>query len=152
MSVISNLEYLQRLYEIDDYEWLLTNIELLKQKHFDNLDLQNLIEELEDLGNEKKNAVESLFQQIIRYLLLYQYWQLEVSRNSRHWQAEIYGFRDQLNTKLTTNLRKHLTEERPNIYQRTLGYVQRKTNFQIDFPEECPYTFEEILNIDYLPN
>jgi hypothetical protein len=152
MSVISNLEYLQRLYEIDDYEWLLTNIELLKQKHFDDLDLQNLIEELEDLGNEKKNAVESLFQQIIRYLLLYQYWQLEVSRNSRHWQAEIYGFRDQLNTKLTTNLRKHLTEERPKIYQRALGYVQRKTNFQIDFPEECPYTFEEILNIDYLPN
>ncbi|MEY3331827.1 MAG: hypothetical protein RLZZ176_127 [Cyanobacteriota bacterium] len=152
MSVISNLEYLQRLYEIDDYEWLLTNIELLKQKHFDDLDLQNLIEELEDLGNEKKNAVESLFQQIIRHLLLYQYWQLEVSRNSRHWQAEIYGFRDQLNTKLTTNLRKHLTEERPKIYQRALGYVQRKTNFQIDFPEECPYTFEEILNIDYLPN
>ncbi len=152
MSVISNLEYLQRLYEIDDYEWLLTNIELLKQKHFDNLDLQNLIEELEDLGNEKKNTVESLFQQIIRHLLLYQYWQLEVSRNSGHWQAEIYGFRDQLNTKLTTNLCKHLTEERPNIYQRALGYVQRKTNFQIDFPEECPYTFEEILNIDYLPN
>ena len=69
MSVISNLEYLQRLHEIDDYEWLLTNIELLKQKHFDDLDLQNLIEELEDLGNEKKNAVESLFQQIIRHLL-----------------------------------------------------------------------------------
>ena len=88
---------------------------------------------------------------LLRYLL-YQYWQLEVSRNSGHWQAEIYGFRDQLNAKLTTNLRKYLTEERLKIYQRALGYVQRKTNFQIDFPEECPYTFEEILNIDYLPN
>ena len=29
---------------------------------------------------------------------------------------------------------------------------KEKRLFQIDFPEECPYTFEEILNIDYLPN
>ena len=35
MSVISNLEYLQRLYEIDDYEWLLTSI-AIKLKNISN--------------------------------------------------------------------------------------------------------------------
>jgi len=60
------------------------------------------------LGNEKKNAVESLLQQVIRHLLLYQYWNLEIERNSGHWQAEIYNFRDQLNSKLTSNLRSHI--------------------------------------------
>jgi hypothetical protein len=30
----------------------------LKQSRFDKLDLENLIEQLEDLDNEKKNAVE----------------------------------------------------------------------------------------------
>ncbi|WP_228371195.1 DUF29 family protein [Trichormus azollae] len=29
----------------------------MKQSHFDELDLENLIQELEDLDNEKKNAV-----------------------------------------------------------------------------------------------
>ncbi|MFB2645618.1 hypothetical protein ACE09Y_04990 [Raphidiopsis sp. BLCC-F218] len=37
---------LQKLHETDDYQWLLTNIKLL--------DLENLIEELTDLGNGKK--------------------------------------------------------------------------------------------------
>ncbi|MDD1421668.1 DUF29 domain-containing protein, partial [Dolichospermum sp. ST_sed1] len=117
---------------------------------FDEVDLENLIEELEDLGSEKKNAVESLLQQIIRHLLLYQYWTIEVERNSGHWQAEIYSFRDQLNAKLTTNLRNHLVEQRLKIYQRALGYVQRKTQFQVDFPEICPYSLEQLLDIDYL--
>ena len=48
---------LQQLYETDDYLWLLETIDLLKQGRFDEVDLENLIEELEDLGNEKKNAV-----------------------------------------------------------------------------------------------
>ncbi|MEA5620937.1 DUF29 domain-containing protein [Cronbergia sp. UHCC 0137] len=148
MTVTINL---QQLYNADDYQWLLATIDLLKQNRFDELDLGNLIEELEDLGNERKNAVESLLQQIIRHLLLYQYWQNEIDRNSGHWQAEIYGFRDQLNAKITTNLRNHLIEQRLKIYARALGYVQRKTNYQVDFPTECPYSFEQLLDINYLP-
>jgi hypothetical protein len=122
----------------------------LKNRQFDQLDLENLIEELTDLGNEKKNAVESLLQQIIRHLLLYQYWNVEIERNSGHWQAEIYNFRDQLNSKLTGNLRSHLVAEMPKIYQRALGYVQRKTNYRIDFPRESPYSLEQLLDINYL--
>ena len=53
---------LQQLHETDDYQWLLTNIKLLKNRQFDQLDLENLIEELTDLGNEKKNAVRSLLE------------------------------------------------------------------------------------------
>lgn len=152
---IGNLEDLglgdlQQLHETDDYQWLLTNIKLLRNKQFDQLDLENLIEELTDLGNEKKNAVESLLQQVIRHLLLYQYWHVEIERNSGHWQAEIYNFRDQVNSKLTSNLRSHLVAEMPKIYQRALGYVQRKTNHQIDFPRESPYSLEQLLDINYL--
>ena len=128
----------------------MTNIKLLKNRQFDQLDLENLIEELTDLGNEKKNAVESLLQQIIRHLLLYQYWNVEIERNSGHWQAEIYNFRDQLNSKLTVNLRSNLVAEMPKIYQRALGYVQRKTNYRIDFLRESPYSLEQLLDINYL--
>ncbi len=55
MTVTTNL---QQLYETDDHLWLLQTIEFLKQNRFDELDLENLIEELKDLDNEKKNAVE----------------------------------------------------------------------------------------------
>jgi hypothetical protein len=152
MSVISNLEYLQQLYEIDDYEWLLTNIELLKQGKFNDVDLENLIEELADLGNEKKNAVASLLEQIIRHLLLYQYWTEETEINGHHWQAEIVSFRNQLKRRLTGNLRNYLSEEMLDIYADALKFVEVKTKFKVDFPQECPYTLEQLLNVDFLGN
>ncbi|OSO89386.1 hypothetical protein B7O87_11930 [Cylindrospermopsis raciborskii CENA303] len=140
---------LQQLYETDDYQWLLTNIKLLKNRQFDQLDLENLIEELTDLGNEKKNAVRSLLEQIIRHLLLIQYWQEEHEINSHHWQSELLGFRYQMQDRLTTNLQLFLAQEMENTYQRALKFVQIKTKFKVQFPAECPYTLEQLLNIDY---
>ncbi|HEY9598031.1 MAG TPA: DUF29 family protein, partial [Cyanophyceae cyanobacterium] len=73
---------LKELYELDDSQWLEETIELLKNKQFDAIDLENLIEELEELGKEKKNAVASLLEQIIRHLLLLQYWTSELEYNA----------------------------------------------------------------------
>ncbi len=142
---------LKQLYEIDDNLWLLQTIELLKQKRLDELDLDNLIEELESVGRSEKNAVESLLEQIIRHLLLLQYWKAEYERNVNHWEAEIIGFRGQLHKYLTTNLRKHLAQELNSIYGLALKYVKRKTNQTINFPQECPYNLEQLLDSNYLP-
>lgn len=138
---------LKQLYEIDEDQWLVITIDLLKQKQFNKLDLENLIEELESLGRSKKNAVESFLEQIIRYLLLLQYWTQEYGRNSGHWEAEIFSFRKQLSRRLTTSLRNYLSNQIDLIYQDALEYVQKKTKYQIDFPQECPYTLEQLLNI-----
>ncbi|MEA5616655.1 DUF29 domain-containing protein [Cronbergia sp. UHCC 0137] len=147
MTVTTNL---QQLYQTDDYLWLLETIELLKQNRLNEVDLDNLIEELEDLGSEKKNAVESFLEQIIRHLLLLHYWTEEYERNGHHWQAEIVNFRNQLKRRLTGNLLNHLTKEMLEIYADALEYVKVKTKFQVDFPEKCPYTLEQLLNKDYL--
>lgn len=100
MTVTTNLT---QLYEIDDHLWLSETIELLKGKHFDELDLEHLIEELESLGKRDFNKARSLLRQIIIHLLLLQYWQTESERNYRHWQSEIKTFRYDLNNHLTTN-------------------------------------------------
>ena len=142
---------LKALYEIDDYQWLEKTIELLKSKRFNQLDLENLIEELEDLGSEKRNAVESLLEQVIRHLLMCQYWLEEAEYNGNHWRAEIIGFRSQLERRLTTNLRNYLASRLPKIYQAALKYVRQKTGFKVGFPKECPYNLEQLLDIDWLP-
>jgi len=87
------------------------SIHALKQLYeFQQLDLEHLIEELEDLGKEKKNAVASLLEQVIRHLLLLQYWTKETEYNTINWQEEIYNFRTQLKREMTTNLRNYLEE------------------------------------------
>ena len=125
---------LKTLYETDDVEWLQETVKLIKNHQFEQLDLENLIEELEDLGREKKNAVVSLLEQIIRHLLLLQYWTGEVEYNRVHPEEEIYSFRVQLRRKITTNLRNYLDSEFESIYQDALGFVKIKTqNSSIKF-------------------
>jgi hypothetical protein len=141
---------LQSLYEIDESLWLEETIILLKEKRFQDLDLNNLIEELEALGKRDKNAVASLLEQIIRHLLLLQYWTEEYETNGNHWQTEIIGFRNQLERLLTNNLQNYLDSELEKIYKSALKYVKQKTRFKLDFPEHCPYSLEQILDETYL--
>jgi hypothetical protein len=142
---------LKTLYETDDYQWLTKTIDLLKKKHFADLDLDNLIEELEDLGNEKKNAVVSLLDQIIRHLLLLEYWPEERDYNANHWKSEIYNFRLQLQRRRTKTLDNYLSSKLDSIYSDSLGFVKIKTDKKIDFPSECPYKLEQLLDINWLP-
>lgn len=137
-------EELKKLYEIDETLWLEKTIELLKNKQYESLDIENLIEELEFLGRREKVTVESLLEQVIRHLLLCDYWtNEELSRN--HWQVEIKSFRKQINKMLTTNLRNHLEHNLASIYDDALEYVQGKTSYKVEFPDSCPYTLNYLL-------
>ena len=129
---------LKQLYEIDDAQWLEETVKLIRNNQFGDLDIDNLIEELEELGTERKNAVVSLLEQIIRHLLLLQYWTSEAEYNSVHWKEEIYTFRVQLRRKITTNLRNYLESELDSIYKDALGFVKIKTQNLVNFPLECP--------------
>jgi hypothetical protein len=148
MTVIPDLK---TLYEIDDSLWLEETIELLKAKKFDALDLDNLIEELEDLGNEKRFRVASFLQQIIRHCLLLQFWTSEREYNQAHWRSEIINFKDELNTYLTTNLRNYLEHNLATIYEKALRYLRQKTDNKVNFPDTCPYSLEELLAPNWLP-
>ena len=142
---------LKILYEIDEHLWLEETIKLLKENRLHELDLDNLIAELESLGKRDKNRVSSFLEQIIRHLLLLQYWTVEREINKHHWQAEIQSFRTQLRKYLTTNLHNYLDNELNIIYQDALDYVGQKTGFSVDFPQECPYTLEQLLNKKWFP-
>jgi hypothetical protein len=146
-----NQNNLKNLYGDDEHLWLEETIKLLRENCLDDLDIENLIEELESLGKRDKNRVSSFLEQVIRHLLLLQYWTVEQARNKNHWRAEIQGFRTQLRKYLTTNLHRYLADELDAIYQDALGYVQEKTGFSVDFPEKCPYTLEQLLDDEEVP-
>ncbi|WP_107666200.1 DUF29 domain-containing protein [Cyanothece sp. BG0011] len=148
--VVKTVDKLKELYEIDDYLWIEETVKLLKGKRFEELDLDNLIEELEDLGSEKRHKVESLLKQIICHLLLLEYWDTEYERNYRHWRSEVFNFRDQLNDRITTNFYQYLEENLTKIYQKARKYVQLKSGLDT-FPQDCPYTLQQLLDEDWLP-
>ena len=49
----------KQLYEQDFYLWVTTTIEKIRDRDFDSVDWENVLEELEDLGSERKNELES---------------------------------------------------------------------------------------------
>ncbi|WP_034936867.1 DUF29 domain-containing protein [Gloeocapsa sp. PCC 73106] len=134
------------LYYQDNEQWLLQTLNLLKERQLEKLDVEHLIEELEALSRRDKLTVESFLEQIIRHLLLLNYWTDESGYNSNHWRAEIVSFKTQINEYLTSTLRNHLQENLVKVYQKSLKYVRLKTGNSITFPENCPYSLEELLD------
>lgn len=135
------------MYDIDkDYDlWLSQQANLLRNGRFEELDLENLIEELEALVRGEKAAIESLAYQIILHKLLIHYWYEESERNRNHWRAEINNFQFQLNNKLTTNLKKYLRERLEKIFLKAKKGAELKTGLSERFPENICYSLAEII-------
>lgn len=147
MTVNTNVKH---LYESDYLQWLEETVSLLKSRHLEALDYDNLIEELEALGRAEKRAVTSLLEQVMRHLLLYQYWTVEYEYNANHWEAEIISFRNQLKKYLTTNLYQYLENNLDAIYDDARDYVKAKTKLN-SLPDVCPYSLEQLLDKNWLP-
>ena len=134
-------------YDIDkDYDlWLQEQANFLRSHSFEELDINNLIEELEALVRGEKSAVENFAYQIILHLLLVDYGQEESERNRNHWKAEVSSFQFQLSNKITTNLINYLHQRLPRLYAKARKTAILKTGLNQRFPENCPYALEDIL-------
>ena len=140
------------LYEQDFYLWTQTTAELLKQQKFDAVDWGNLIEEIETLGRSEKRAVRSHLVILLQHLLK---WQFQSERRSRSWQNSIDNDREELSELLADNASlsgSFLLESLPESYTKSRKKASYETTIYLEnFPEECPYSLEEILHPEYLP-
>ena len=59
----------------------------------DQIDWENVIEEIESVGNEQLHAVESLLVQALRHMLKAEAWPRH--RDAPHWRADAIDFRQQ---------------------------------------------------------
>ncbi len=64
--------------------------------------------------------------------------------DDQQWLSETY------HEKTFSANPNYLQQEINNIYTKALKQVKVKTNFKVDFPEECPYTLEQLLDENYL--
>ncbi|MGH6919308.1 MAG: DUF29 domain-containing protein [Geminicoccaceae bacterium] len=135
------------LYEEDFYVWTEAQAALLRARRFAALDLANLIEEVEGLGDAKKSAVLNNASVIIEHLLKLQHSPAQDPR--RGWSESIIGHRTRLEIELTPRLRQILEEELSRVYALTRT-TERKLRLYGEeaaadaLPESCPYTVEQI--------
>ncbi len=144
---------IEQLYEQDYVLWLDQTLEHLKARDLDNLDWHHLIQEIAELGSEQRHKVDSYLLQLLIHLLLYRYWETERNYCQRSWKDEIGNFRVQLEFLFESQTLYHYCLNRVDlVYQKAKKRAMQKTELPSNtFPEQCPFTVEQILAADFLP-
>ncbi|MGA9378014.1 MAG: DUF29 domain-containing protein [Phormidium sp.] len=140
------------LYELDFYLWLQTNINLLKEGKFAEIDLENLLEELESMGKSDKNALKSNLRVLLMHLLKYKY---QPEKRTNSWLYTIIEHRIRLEDafKTSPSLYRFFEDIFNESYQNARKLAAGETGLSIEiFPPESPFTVEEVLHADFLPS
>lgn len=139
------------LYEQDHYNWLEKTAKLLRDGKLAELDRLNLAEEIEDMGRSEKRAVESNLEIVLRHLLKYKY---QPERRSNSWRFTILEHRDRLikSFRDSPSLRPYFASIFIDCYESACKKAAVETGLPLNtFPDPSPFTPEETLNPDFLP-
>lgn len=133
------------LYEKDFVAWSQEQAIYLKNRDFANLDIEHMIQEIEEMGNSNKDAIESHLDNLILHLL-----KAENQPNMRcnSWNASIINARNCIKRIIRKNpsLKKYPSEVLESCYQEAIKGASIETGIAINiFPKECPWTLNEIL-------
>lgn len=145
---------MEALYEQDYILWLQETYRLLERHQIDQLDLEHLKEEILGLGNEQRRKVDSYLRQLLIHLLLYRYWQTEKDRCAKGWQNEIDNFRFELELLLRSKtLYNYFLQEIEVIYLKARRQAIKTSELASNlFPQSCPFSADELLDPDFLPD
>ena len=142
------------LYETDYHLWVIETVENLKNRKFEAIDWENLIDEVSDLSRREKRKLQSLLKRLFEHLLKLKYWENEAERNRRHWRGEIANFRQQIKYQLedSPSLKPYLNEIFTQSYQDGRVIASEKSGLPIStFPEEPIAPLDQILDENWLP-
>ncbi len=141
----------QHLYERDFYLWTQDIIQQLREKNLAESELEHLIEEIESMGKREQRELRSRLIVLLIHLLK---WQYQPGKQSHSWRSTISEQRICLEELLedSPSLKPFLPEVFTKCYQKARIKAAAETGIRQDiFPIESPFSIEEILDLDYLP-
>ncbi|MCL1473628.1 DUF29 domain-containing protein [Argonema antarcticum A004/B2] len=139
------------LYETDFYAWTQEQAKFLQDRKWDFLDIANLVEEIESLGKQQRQELRNRLGVLLGHLLK---WEFQPKLRSKSWIATIREQRCQVSDLLaeSPSLKHYLAEALEKAYQYGLALAVRETSLDYeDFPAECSYSLEQVLDSQFLP-
>ncbi len=159
---------LKELYEKDFYLWVLENLKLLKNKEFELVDWENLLEEIEYMARKELRSVISLMAVIMEHLYKWENYK-ESAYMGSSWKKSILNARKELidlfdempSLKRIAQEKESLNKAWKRAVRRLVLWFDEDENKDLakkyfgrlpteeDFPKDCPYTFEQVM--EYKP-
>jgi Domain of unknown function DUF29 len=132
------------LYDRDFAAWAEAQAEALRAGRLDALDLAHLAEEIADLSNRERDALESHLETLVLHLLK---WRYQPGRRSRSWEATIKVARRNVAKLLrrSPSLRPGLGASLDEVYPNARIRAAVATRLPDDaLPDVCPFTLDQV--------
>ena len=134
----------------DFYTWLMEQAAHLRAGRWEALDGENLAEEIESLGREQFNKLESALRVLMMHMLK---WDHQPNLRSRSWVLSIEAQRLDLDSVLSDNpgLKPRIAEAIARAYRRARIEAANETGLEMaEFPENCPYSWNDIIGREFM--
>jgi hypothetical protein len=149
-----------KLYDSDLQLWIERTIQQLQNREFASLDIEHLIDELADLGKSEKNTLRSNLKILLAHLLKLKMQHDAPDSMKASWYSSVVEHRQRVLDNLadTSSLKSFLVEAVEKAYPdgRKLAIKEGKlAKFGVsvleesEYPINCPFGIEEILDEDF---
>jgi hypothetical protein len=132
--------------------WAAEQAVLVRAGKLDHVDRENVAEELEYLGNSQQHEIENRLNVLVAHLLK---WQFQPRRQSNSWKATLLEQRTQIARiiRRSPSLKGHPASVLDEEYRIAKLRASGETRLpEAAFPENCPYTVEQILDLSFFPD
>ena len=138
-------------YEEDFVAWAAQTALLLRERRFDEIDMESLAEEVDAMAGRDRREVLSRLTVLLVHLLK---WKHQPDKRSRSWQSTIATQRAELDDLFedSPSLKRGLAAAVSRAYPRAADLAAIETGLSADtFPPKCPFTLKQILDPAYQP-
>ena len=139
-------------YEEDFYAWTVEQARLLRSGELSSIDVANIAEEIESLGRSDRRGLESRLTVLLTHLLK---WRIQSKMRSSSWSGTIAEQRRRIAKLLreSPSLSPFVSEVLVEAYSDAREAASNETGLpETEFPVECPFSPDEILSRDFLPD
>jgi hypothetical protein len=140
------------LYEEDVETWAELQVEALRRlaampgPWANAIDWENVIEEIEDLGSERRYAAESLLENALAHAL--KIVADPESLSTEQWGKEVRLFLNQAQAKFRPAMRSRIDMEKvwSNACERASHALEAFDRKLPELPRQCPFSFDDVTN------
>ena len=146
VDLVPDAEPAGAAYDHDFYSWSLEQARLVRQRRWHEVDCDNVADEIELLGRERFNKLESALRVLMLHMLK---WDHRPDRRSRSWSLTIRRQRLEIDDVLADNpaLKSRTDEAVARAYRKARLEAAGETGVdEASFPDLCPYSWSDIVS------
>jgi hypothetical protein len=140
-------------YEDDVAAWAERQVALLRARRWDLLDVERIAEEIEDMNISHRHQLAHRMTRLLGHLLK---WRYQPNRRGASWECTIRNQRDRIAKLLhrMPSLRRLFSSEEwlAEVWGDALDLAVHEAHLELaDLPAAMPWSVEQVLSQDYLP-